>query len=225
MMRKLLLIIALLTWVVPAWAGGSSIGFTGFSGGDGNLSFTPGSGDALTISGALITDVLNNLGVCGGDCSVSGGAMSVTTGGQSSVSNPVAGVYIYTFAAGGTLTVTGGISSLGIAPGTTLFSATFANGGTFTVSGSSGTFSANINLASITLNPKLGTFVYSGGGSEAISIDLNLLCSSGGACTGSIIQASADLGVISEPSTLVLLGSGLATFAGVIRRRKWLART
>jgi len=223
-MRKFLWIIALMTWVVPAWAGGTGIEFTGSSpGGQGVLAFKPGTGHDLVITGALISNIVNNLGVCGGDCAVTHGSMSLLSGGESSVANPVAGTYIYTFKAGGTIDIFGEIA--GMTHPELLFSATFLNGGVFTVSGSTGVFSANINLASIYLNPALGKYTFSGGATDSISLSLNLACSTGGLCLGSINSAEADLGVTSEPSTLGLLGSGLAVFAGVIRRRKWLARS
>jgi hypothetical protein len=220
-MRKFLLIIALMTWVVPAWAGGTGIDFTGNTpGGQGILAFKPGVGHDLIITGALISNILNSFGVCGGNCTVVGGTMSVITAGETGVT----GAYTYSFGAGGTIDIFGKIPSLGINTTTLLFSATFLNG-TFTVAGTLGVFAANINLASVVLDSKLGTYTFGSGGSETLSLDLKALCSTGGACLGSITQASANLGVISEPSTLILLGSGLAAFAGVIRRRKWLART
>ena len=89
--RRLILFAALaasLTLAAPAWAGSLQ-----FHGNDfaraGALSFTPGLGNALTISaggggnGAMVTDFLYQLpGICGGDCSIVGGYMTLTTGGE-----------------------------------------------------------------------------------------------------------------------------------------------
>ena len=92
--RRLILFAALaasLTLAAPAWAG--SLQFHGNSfvnGGEGTLSFTPGLGNDLTISagnggnGALITDFFSTGGasICGGDCPIIGGYMTLTTGGE-----------------------------------------------------------------------------------------------------------------------------------------------
>ena len=70
-----------------AWAGAIQFHGSDFAG-QGALNFTPGLGYALTISignggnGALVTDFFNTYGICGGDCSIVGGYLTLATGGQ-----------------------------------------------------------------------------------------------------------------------------------------------
>lgn len=231
--RRVILCVALvacLAFAGSAWAG-SSLQFHGNSFGDpqGNLSFTPGVGDALTISagggvnGALITDFLTTGGgaICGGDCQIVGGYMTLTTGGQTSGSVS-GGVYSYIFGAGGTINIFGAVPLLGINTSTLLFTANFT-GGSFSGSGSVASIVAAINLASITLNPALGLYKYSGASNDDISFNVSPSCSTGGLCTGQIVQSDTSFQTIPEPAALSVLGVGLFT-SGTGLRRRILAR-
>jgi|SRR5271157_1983977 len=214
--------------VVPAWAGTLQFTGTDFAG-QGSLSFTPGMGDALTIgaghggNGALITDLMNDLGLCGGDCAVTGGYMTLTSGGQTGGSGG-GGSFTYFFSAGGMIDIYGKVPSQGINNSSLLFSAQFLPGAVFTGGGSVGSYIASLNLGSIFLNSNLGTYLYSGGASDNISITINNGCGLGGACNGSIYNSINPVTtVVSEPATLSVLGAGLFAF-GAGLRRKMLAR-
>ena len=116
------------------------------------MSFTPGLGNDLTISagnggnGALITDLFSTGGasVCGGDCAIVGGYMTLTTGGETGGSAG-GGLFAYNFATGGTIKITGEIPTLGINSPTVLFTATLGMG-TFNGGGSMGSVTAGIQL-------------------------------------------------------------------------------
>jgi len=208
----------------PAWAG--TIEFTGTDvNGQGAMNFDPGAvGNLLTIgaggggNGALITDLVNTLGICGGDCIITGGYMTVSSGGYLGGGSCSGGICSYSFGGGGTLDIMGGIASKGIANGSTLLTATF-NNGTLLITGSVGTFAGALNLASIALNSALGTYNYIGASGDAITISLNGNCSSGGVCSGLVDQASVSLQTIPEPATLSVLGVGLFVFGAGLRRK------
>jgi hypothetical protein len=78
-----------------------------------------------------------------------------------------------------------------------------------------------MNLSSIQLDPLLGSYQYTGGTNDELSFSINPSCVTGGACAGSIIQSTTTLQTQAtpEPSTLLLLCSGLAGLAGTIRRK------
>jgi len=211
-------LISCIVFAGPAWAG--TLNFSGNSLGEGELSFNPGYGNTLTIGsdgtnpGALITQLLNTSGLCGGNCAISSGYMTLTSGVETS-----GGSGTYTFGAGGTIDIYGGIASLGIANGTLLLSATFSSGSTLVAGASTGVFSGNLNLASITLNPALGAYNFSGGSTAAITVDLSGTCSGGGPCQGSITTAGVSMQTTPEPASLSLLGTGLLAVGGVLRKK------
>lgn len=223
--RKLVLCAILATClaiVVPAWAGTLQFIGTTFSG-QGALNFNPGMGNDLTIGagnggqGALITDLVNNLFVCGGDCAITGGYMTLTSGGETGGSAG-GGAFTYTFGAGGTIQIFGSIPSHGI-NSALIFSAQFLPGGIFTGAGTIGSYVASLNLASIFLNPNLGTYKYVGGANDDISISINPACGNGGNCNGSIFNSSTVIQTIPEPATLSVLGAGLFAFGAGLRRK------
>ena len=223
--RRLILFAALaasLTLAAPAWAGTIQFHGNDFMG-QGDLSFTPGLGNALTIgpggggNGALVTDFFNTNGFCGGDCSIVGGYMTLTTGGEISGMSG-GGAFNYQFGNGGTIKVVGEIPILGINTPTVLFTASFLMG-SFTGGGSIGSLTAGINLASIMLNPALGIYHYTGGNTNDITFNVSPTCSTGGICTGTIIQSDTTLQTIPEPATLSVLGVGLFAFGTGLRRR------
>jgi hypothetical protein len=227
--RRLILIVTLVACLAvagPAWAG--SLQFHGNSfadGGQGTLSFTPGSGNDLTIgpgnggNGALITDFFSTGGasICGGDCPILGGYMTLTTGGQVS-GGAAGGVFNYSYASGGMIKVIGEIPILGINTPTVLFMANLM-GGTFNGSGSVGSVTVAINLASIVLNSALGSYHFTGANDNDISFNITTSCGTGGVCTGSIVQADVTFQTIPEPATLSVLGVGLFTFGAGLRKR------
>jgi len=226
--RRLILCVALLACVAftaPAWAGSLQFHGNAFANPQGSLSFTPGIGDALTIgagngnSGALITDFFSTGGgaICGGDCGIVGGYLTLTTGGETS-GFASGGVFAYSFGSGGTIKVFGEIPVLGINTPTLLFSATFLSG-SFSGSGSVGSVTAAIDLASIALNPALGVYKYSGATDDDISFNLSGTCGTGGKCLGAIVQADVSYQTIPEPATLSVLGIGLFAFGAGLRRK------
>jgi PEP-CTERM motif len=223
--RKLVLCAILatcLTIVVPAWAG--TLQFTGTDlAGQGSLSFTPGLNNLLTIGpggggqGALVQNLVNNLFICGGDCAITGGYMTLMSGGEAT-GTVGGGSFLYTFNGGGTIDIYGTIASHNI-NSALIFSATFLPGGVFTGAGSVGTYVASVNLGSIFLNPNLGTYKYSGGSNVDTSITINPGCSTGGACSGLIFNTNTTLQTIPEPATLSVLGAGLFAFGAGLRRK------
>jgi PEP-CTERM motif-containing protein len=223
--RKYSWIIALVVLATPAWA--DSLQFHGNNpGGDGLVSFTPGLGNELTIGagngalGALVTDVFNSSGLCGGDCTITGGYATLKSGAETSGFSG-GGTFSYTYGAGGTLDIYGGIASLGISNGSLLFSASFLTGATFSGAGTIASYIGPIDLGSISLNPNLGTYTYSGGSSDELSLSISASCDAGGLCTGPITESDTTLEgtTVPEPSSLVLLGFGLSGLAGMIRRK------
>jgi PEP-CTERM motif-containing protein len=223
--RKLVLcaILAMcLAIVVPAWAG--TLQFTGTTfAGQGALSFTPGLGNDLTIGagnggqGALITDLVNNLFICNGDCAITGGYLTLMSGGETSGSAG-GGSFTYTFGAGGQIQIFGSIPSHNI-NSALIFSAQFLPGGIFTGAGTIGSYIASLNLGSIFLNPNLGTYKYVGGANNDISITINNGCGNGGPCNGSIYNSLTTIQTIPEPATLSVLGVGLFAFGAGLRRK------
>jgi len=226
--RRLILCIALVACVAlagPAWAGNFS--FHGNAGsGQGELSFAPGVGHALSIGsdgvnpGALITDLFTN-NLCFGDCGIVGGYMTLTSGVQLACSpNPctTGSSFLYSFASGGTMSIFGKMPQLGINVSTLLFSATFLNA-TWTGGGAVGSYTAGINLASIVLAPQLGMYHFNGGVNNDISFSIDQACSTGGICSGLIVQSDTTLQTIPEPATLSVLGVGLFAFGTGLRRK------
>jgi len=211
-----------LAFAGPAWAG--ALQFTGDNlSGQGLLSFTPGAGAQLTIgsgnggNGALITDFLNGAGVCSGNCSITAGYLTLTTGTEASSTFFPGGV-TYGFNSGGSIKITGGIPLLSIANGSTLFSANFLPGGEITIFGGSGSFAGGVNLASVVLNPLLGTYQFSAGHDNDFAFNIDPACATGGSCTGTISQSTLQL-MIPEPATLSVLGVGLFAFGAGLRRK------
>ena len=225
--RRLILFVALAVCLAvagPAWAG--TLTFHGNSGGQGNLSFSPGVGDSLTIGGggmgALISDFFSvPASVCGGACPIVGGYMTLTTGPQLAcgVGGCTNGAsFNYSFGSGGSIQIFGAVPMAGINSSTLLFSANF-NGGSFGGSGTVGSIIASIDLGSIFLDSKLGTYHFSGANNNDIAFNISGSCLTGGKCTGEIIQSDTTLQTIPEPATLSVLGVGLFTFGAGLRRK------
>jgi len=213
-----------LALAAPAWAGTYTFSSNFNPTGQGLLSFTPGLNNTLTIgagnggNGALITDFMNTLGLCAGDCSITSGFLTLTTGKETSgFSNGAA--FAYTFGAGGTIQIFGKVPSLGINVSSLLFSASFLNGGTFAGGGAVGTLAANINLGSINLNPAFGAYHYLIGQTSQLSFNINSPgCENGGACSGPLNQSTNSF-TVPEPATLCVVGVGLFAVGTGLRRK------
>jgi len=226
--RRLTLLAALLVcmaFTATAWAG--TVTFNGFSlNGQGALNFTPGLGNSLTIgagnggNGALVTDFFSNFGggLCGGDCSIVGGYLTLTTGPETS-GFAGGGVFSYNFGAGGVLDIFGKIPALGINSNTLLLTASFLPGTAFSGAGTVGSVLGQINLASIMLAPQLGVYKFTGASNDDLSFNINPGCATGGHCTGSLIQSTTALQAIPEPATLSVLGVGLFAFGAGLRKK------
>jgi hypothetical protein len=237
--RKLFLCAMLVTCLAlagPVWAG--TFNFNGASLGQGALYLDPttncpggicGSG-ILTVgsdgthNGALITDVLNSVALCGGDCAITGGYMTLTSGHElSGTCNGTSCSYTFN-ATGSTIDIYGktlGMGSVGL-----LMSATFVSGATFSTSGTVGTYSGALSVPSIFLNSVfLGPYHWTGGSGDAITISLDANgCNNGGICSGEVDQAAASLqfSPIPEPATLSVLGVGLLALGTGLRRKMLL---
>lgn len=239
--RRLFLYTLLVTCLalgIPAWAGALPPGALQFAGnaqtGQGLLNFDPtenGGNGVLTISaghgglGGLITDLSSNTAplICGGDCQVTHGYLTLTSGLETSGVVQGAGV-LYTFAAGGTVSIFGGIPALGIPNGSALLTGTFLAGDTFTVTpaglAATGTFLGMIDQTGILLNPLIGMYTFTSVSNLDTSLDLNSSCATlGNTCSGSVDPIVQLQTPVAEPGTLSLLfGAGLATFGARLRR-------
>ncbi len=204
-MKILLLAVLALALPMAAFAG-SSVDYTN-SGGT-----LAGSNSGLTLTGSTLVAVngLNGGGlITGNDL----GSVSLSTGALMSGSLQMGG----TFAAGGSFVITGNGTS-GI-PNGTLFSGTFdgpvtwtlvtlANGThDYTLSGTlSGTTNTGMSTVGVTVQLTINTGKGFFNGSTTISSgDTNIL--SGGRTKG----------VVPEPGSLSLMGTGLIGLAGLVR--------
>jgi len=225
----LAMVVVCLALSSSVWAG--TLTFNGFNaGGQGTLNFNPGIGNSLTIgaghgaNGALVTDFLNTYGICSGDCALTGGYLTLTSGPETSgFHGGVPAIFSYSFGAGGTIDIFGKIPTLGINSSSLLFSASFLPGTTFSGAGTVGSFLGQLNIASVILNAALGTYHYTGASNDDLSFSLSDSCATGGKCSGSVIQSTTSLQTIPEPATLSVLGCGLFAF-GAGLRRKMVAR-
>jgi len=124
---------------------------------------------------------------------------------------------------GGVYFTTGALNSGSLALG-----GTFLAGGSFTISGTNGvifngSFSSPVTWTMFTLEN--GTHEYtlqgaiSGGGMDGVTTQLTINTGKG-LFNGSAVIASGNTSVVvPEPGTLGLLGSGLVSIAGLVRRR------
>ena len=78
------------------------------------------------------------------------------------------------------------------------------------------------NLNHALHGPAFGSYTFTGGSGDAITISLNTGCAGGGSCIGLVDQASASLETvtaIAEPATLSVLGTGLFALGTGLRRK------
>jgi hypothetical protein len=111
------------------------------------------------------------------------------------------------------------IPLLGLNTPSLLLHASFDVGTTFSGAGTVGSFLGALNLPSVVLNPALGTYKLIGASNDEITLSLNNGCSTGGSCSGTIIQSTTALQTVPEPGTLALFGTGIFGLAGALRRK------
>ena len=206
MMKKVLLLTALLLALPFAAFAGSSIDFTN---GGGTLS---GSNSGLTLTGSTLI-AANGLG--GGLITGSNlGTVSFSTGILSGGTLQMGG----TFAAGGAFSVSGNGTS-GI-PNGVIFNGSFTGPVTWTL----------VTLANGTHNYTLtgsltGTW-YAGGTVNGATVQLTINTGRG-FFNGQTTVSSGDTNftTVPEPGTLSLLGTGLIAVGGIVRRKLRTLRT
>jgi hypothetical protein len=180
----------------------SSTSATDFSDSGGILS---GSNAGLSLSGSTLISVTGypGLGSTMGDL----GTVTFTTGALSSGTLQMGG----TFAAGGTFTIDGNGTG-GLANGV-LFSGTFSGPATWTLT----------TLANGTHNYTLTGVITGTMGSKTLDgVTVQLTINTGkGLFDGmtTIAGGNTSLASVPEPSTLAMMGAGLLSLAGVLRRR------
>lgn len=221
MKRTLLaaLVILVFSMVSVSVAQADTLQFTGssLSGTGGSFSFLPGSGDSLDVANALINNLLAS-GSCATNCAVSNGTLKLSSGGQISFD---AFTNTYTFDQGGSLDVVGGVSSLGIASGTTLLSASFLAGQTLQLTSTTGTFRGLLDPNSIFLAAGLSSQAPVSGTDTESEFKV-MFTPSTGVYSGAISQSTVTITTspVSEPASIMFLGSSLISIVGI--RRRWL---
>jgi hypothetical protein len=200
MMKKGLLLTALLLALPFAAFAGSSVDFTN---GGGTLS---GTNSGLTLTGSTLI-AANGLG--GGLITGSNlGTVSFSTGALSGGNLQMGG----TFAAGGSFSITG--NGTGGIPNGVIFNGSFTGPVTWTL----------VTLANGTHNYTLsgsltGTW-YAGGTIDGATVQLTINTGHG-FFSGQTTVSSGDTNftTVPEPGTLSLLGTGLIAVGGVVRRK------
>ena len=195
-----LLLCALACLMIPAASfADTSVDFSNSSG------TLAGSSSGLTLSASTLVAIIQ-----GGTPKVTGdlGTVTFSTGALSSGSLTKGG----TFAAGGSFTVTGNGTN-GV-PNGTLFSGSFSGPVTWTlVSLSNGTHSYTLT----------GTLMGTAEGASVAGVTVQLTINTGkDYFNGSTMISGGDttiVGSVPEPSTVMMLGTGVLGLAGMLRRK------
>jgi hypothetical protein len=200
MMKKVLLLTALLLALPFAAFAGSSVDFTN---GGGTLS---GTNSGLTLTGSTLI-AANGLG--GGLITGSNlGTVSFSTGALSGGTLQMGG----TFAAGGAFSITG--NGTGGIPNGVIFNGSFTGPVTWTL------ITLGNGTHNYTLNGSLTGTWYAGGTINGATVQLTINTGRG-FFNGQTTVSSGDTNftTVPEPGTLSLLGTGLIAVGGIVRRK------
>lgn len=208
--------LAILTLMLVAPAAQADVyTFSGSSAlGSGSFTFTPGSGNTLYVTGALINRFLQSIGLCSSaPCTVTGGTATLSSGGQTGTMGPAG----FIFDAGGVLTIVGGISALGIPNGTTLLTATFLSGQTLQFNGSLGTFRGSLDPSSVYIDSRITNQSPTSGTVTQSEFKVTFNAGSG-TYSGKVSQSSINVIATPEAGSILLLGVGALCLA-LLRQR------